>query len=85
MEDQEAGWEQSVPGSGYYTINLIDENADKVDFGSSRFPKAPDEKGTGVHPDVEGTWTDVPLFPGMQEEEEELTKTLPPTYIDPNS
>jgi|WetSurMetagenome_2_1015567.scaffolds.fasta_scaffold534404_2 hypothetical protein len=48
MEDQDAGWEQSVPGSGYYTINLIAENADKVDFGSARFSKTSDENDVKV-------------------------------------
>ena len=50
VEDQEAGWEQSFPGSGYYTVNLSDKSVDKVDFGSARFSKTSD--GDGVELDL---------------------------------
>ena len=83
-EDQEADWEQSAPGSGYYIIDLSDKSVYKLDFGSSRFSKTSDGNDIKVDPDVDGMWTAAPLIPGMQEEEKELTKTLPPTYIDPN-
>ena len=43
MEDQEAGWEPRVPGSGYRAVNLSDKSVDKVDFGSARFPKIYDQ------------------------------------------
>jgi hypothetical protein len=61
VEDPDAGWEQNVPGSGYYTINLIAENADKVDFGSARFSRTSDGNDVKVYPD------DMPYFPSMGE------------------
>ena len=81
VEDQEAGWEQSVPGSGYYTINLIDENADKVDFGSARFSKISD--GDGVKVDQDGI-PHYPVIPGMWEEERSAAERAPPAYITPD-
>ena len=67
-EDQQAGWEQSVPGSGYYTINLSDKSAYRVDFGNFRISKASsglsrassrvsyenvvDATGVPLHPDM---------------------------------
>ena len=83
MEDQDAGWEQSVPGSGYYTINLIDENADKVDFGSARFSKTSDGNGVKVDQDDESRLTTMPLDPRIYQEDQERYERLPPTYIPP--
>jgi hypothetical protein len=81
VEDQDAGWEQSFPGSGYYTINLIAENANKVNFGSSRFSKTSDGDDVKVDQD------DMPYFPGMPgtyEEERKAAERAPPTYIPPD-
>ena len=43
IEDQEAGWEPRVHGSGCHTINLSDKSVDKANFGSASFPKIYDE------------------------------------------
>lgn len=55
-EDQQAGWEQSVPGSEGYTINLSDKSAYKVNFGSSRFSGESSENDVGAN--VPGTTYD---------------------------
>jgi len=39
MEDQDAGWEQSVPVNGCYNISLSNERAYKLNFGSSILSK----------------------------------------------
>jgi hypothetical protein len=38
VEDQEAGWKTCAPSKGYYTIDLINESVDNVDFGIARVP-----------------------------------------------
>ncbi|GEM_PF-6210662 len=39
-EDQQAGWAQSFPGSGYYNIYLSDRSAYGYDFGNFRLSNA---------------------------------------------
>ena len=84
VEDQEAGWEQSVPGSGYYTINLVDESADKVDFGSARFSKTFDGSDVKAGQNDEDD-SELPFMPGPTYQEElEARERMPPTYIPPD-
>jgi hypothetical protein len=84
VEDQQAGWEQSVPGSGYYTINLTDESADKIDFGSPRFSKAPEGNDVKADQDVVPKFTIMPSDPRIYQEDQERYERLPPAYITPD-
>ena len=81
VEDQEAGWEQSVPGSGYYTINLVDESADKVDFGSARFSKNSYGEDAKVDQSEENYL--IPMR-GTYKEELEAYERAPRTHIPPD-
>ena len=95
-EDQQAGWEQSVPGSGYYTINLSDKSAYKVDFGnfrlhraSSRLSRASDEsvvnaKDVSVDSVTYPEYTAMPIDSKWLDKEEERYKKQPKAHVNSN-
>lgn len=67
-EDQQAGWEQSVPGSGYHNINLSDKSTSSADFGNFRISKASSGlSGASSRVSYENVVdaTGVPLHPDM--------------------
>jgi len=89
-EDQQAGWEQSVPGSEYYNIYLSDKSAYGYNFGNFRLPSASDKNivnatDVPVTTDISYDCTFMHVTPEFLKQDREFQESLPETYIQPET